>query len=122
MTHASPDAPSDFLEVLDLVRQVDKDAFIRELGIGVNPHIGKGGGNSGVLSDVTAFERQFGVHVSLGKRHPLFIKKKYLDPAVFMTGPVLKRKDGVFHVDLFLDASHIQIGGDARKIIDFASS
>lgn len=102
MTDASSNTPPEVLELLDLVRTVDKEAYIRELGIGVNPHLGR----DALLSDVTAFERQWGVHVSLGKRHPLFVKKA----ASCRVGPALRRKDGVFHIDLFLDAARIEVG------------
>jgi hypothetical protein len=102
VTRTSSNTPPEVLELLDLVRSVDKEAYIRELGIGVNPHLGP----QALLSDVTAFERQWGVHVSLGKRHPLFVKKA----SRCHVGPALRRKDGVFHIDLFLDAARIEVG------------
>ena len=103
VTNASSNTPAAVHELLDLVRSVDKEPYVRELGIGVNPHLGK----KAILSDVTAFERQWGVHVSLGKRHPLFVKQQ----AKCRVGPALRRKDGVFHIDLFLDAASIEVEG-----------
>jgi hypothetical protein len=48
---------------------------------------------------VTAFERQLGVHVSVGKKHNVFKK------------PGLTGKKAKFHIDLFLDVSTIHIDG-----------
>lgn len=99
--------------VLNLIQSVEGDVWIRELGIGLNPHLGM----KAPLSDVTSFERQRGIHVSLGKRHPLFPKKLRVDNELIpdsahprpvqQIGPVLRRKDGVFHIDLFVAANQL---------------
>ena len=93
-----------------------KPIAIRELGIGLNPHVGR----SRLLSDVTSFERQHGVHLSIGMRHPLFPKRQRTDVSITATptssvtttttpqvGPVLRRKDGMFHIDIFIAAERI---------------
>jgi hypothetical protein len=75
LVDVASDAPQSFRDLLAMVRSVeDGKVIVRELGIGLNPHIGRGLGNT--LGDVTAFERQRGVHLSLGKRHPLFPKNR----------------------------------------------
>lgn len=109
-------APKEFIDVISLIRQVEGQAMIRELGIGINPFIGK----TSPLSDVTAFERQRGVHLSVGKRHPLFIKtKNYGDrePSDWKIAP-LRRKDGTFHIDIFLDAQSISVKGRSVSFFD----
>lgn len=105
-------APQEFVDLIGMVKEVEGgEAWIRELGIGLNPFLGK----LRPVSDVTAFERQFGVHLSVGKRHPLFPKKSYaptperpLRPSTYIRPP-LRRKDGVFHIDIFVDATHMTI-------------
>lgn len=117
VTDIGPDAPEELVELIDLVRQTEGACYVRELGIGLSPFVGK----KRIVSDVTAFERQFGVHVSLGKRHPLFVKqaaKRNADGsvAVRVDGPVLKRKAGKYHIDVFLDAARLEMGAFA---VDF---
>ena len=111
--------PRDFMELLELVRSVEGDAIVRELGIGLNRELGR----ERRLGDVMAFERQFGVHVSMGKRHPLFPKVRAAAGQGIGGGggvpgsealplkkafDALKRKEGRFHIDLFLDATEVR--------------
>ncbi|CUG92906.1 Hypothetical protein, putative [Bodo saltans] len=109
----SPDAPASFQDLIGLIREIEGEVMVREIGIGLNPHLGRGEGQ--FLTDVTSFERQRGVHLSLGKRHPLFVKKaalaspeRPLRPASYIRAP-LRRKDGTFHVDVFVDAVAFKI-------------
>ncbi|ESL06568.1 hypothetical protein TRSC58_05756 [Trypanosoma rangeli SC58] len=111
VTDIGPNAPAELVELIGLVRQAEGACYVRELGIGLSPHVGR----NRVVSDVTAFERQFGVHISLGQRHPLFVKqpgKRNADGsmAVRVEGPVLKRKAGKYHIDVFLDAARLEMG------------
>ncbi|EAN77821.1 hypothetical protein, conserved [Trypanosoma brucei brucei TREU927] len=111
VTDISPDAPDELVELIELVRQTEGSCYVRELGIGLSPYLGR----DRVVSDVTAFERQFGVHLSLGQRHPLFVKqssKRNADGsvAVSVDGPVLKRRAGKYHIDVFLDAARLEMG------------
>jgi hypothetical protein len=118
-------APPEFLEMLRLVRAAEGVAVLRELGIGINDAVGK----RCALADITAFERQRGVHVSMGKRHPLF-KKPKRDPAAGGDGgggggggcdyDHLRRKDGKYHFDLFIDATSLATNDGALRI-DFAT-
>ncbi|RNF17335.1 uncharacterized protein Tco025E_04952 [Trypanosoma conorhini] len=117
VTDIGPNAPAELVELIGLVRQAEGACYVRELGIGLSPHVGRGR----VVSDVSAFERQFGVHISLGQRHPLFVKqpgKRNADGsmAVRVEGPVLKRKAGKYHIDVFLDAARLEMGA---FVVDF---
>lgn len=113
VTHISNGAPKEFLDLFSLVRQVEGKCYVRELGIGLNPYVGP----AHVVSDVTAFERQWGIHLSLGQRHPLFVKQRERRNAdgsvatgVHVDGPVLKRKAGKYHIDVFVDAAQLRMG------------
>jgi aminopeptidase len=122
----SHDAPASFQDLVGLIREVEGEVVVREIGIGLNPHLGRG--QDQFLTDVTSFERQRGVHLSLGKRHPLFVKKASLPtperphrPASYIRAPV-RRKDGTFHVDVFVDAVALTIPGvadDGTSLFDY---
>ena len=122
--------------VFDLIASAEGHVLVRELGIGINPFLSR----RRPLADVTSFERQRGIHVSLGMRHPLFPKRGRTDVALvpckadgsalplpssegmaeaggsssFVTpvraaqiGQVLRRKDGMFHIDMFIAANRV---------------
>ncbi|MFZ2803936.1 MAG: hypothetical protein WA001_01810 [Patescibacteria group bacterium] len=86
----SPDGPPEFQALLEKIRE-DEDVMVREFGLGLNPAMGK----HRVVSDITAFERQRGLHFSLGAKHGIYAK------------PGLRRRDGRYHVDIFIDAEQI---------------
>lgn len=117
----SENAPRDFVDLWTLVKQTEKGCcYVRELGIGLNPFVGI----KHVLADVTSFERQWGIHVSLGLRHPLFVKQRSkvnsngtVASSVEVKGPVIKRKAGKYHIDVFVDAAKLSCGPFA---IDFS--
>lgn len=117
----SENAPRDFVDLWTLVKQTEKGCcYVRELGIGLNPYVGV----KHVLADVTSFERQWGVHLSLGLRHPLFVKQRSkvnsdgtVASSVEVKGPVIKRKGGKYHIDVFVDAAKLICGPFA---IDFS--
>lgn len=67
------------------------DVLIREFGLGLNSHMGR----FRPVNDVTAFERQIGMHVSMGKKHTVYGKEG-----------ISKRKTR-FHIDLFVDLEKI---------------
>ncbi|XQJ30975.1 hypothetical protein NXY56_007082 [Leishmania guyanensis] len=120
VTHISNGAPKEFLDLLSLVRQVEGKCYVRELGIGLNPYVGP----AHVVSDVTTFERQWGIHLSLGQRHPLFVKQRERRNAdgtvaagVQVDGPILKRKAGKYHIDVFVDAAQLRMGN--MFVVDF---
>jgi hypothetical protein len=78
------DAPQTFVEVLELVKSYERP-LIREIGFGLNRAITR----EHYLKDITAFERIYGMHFSLGEKHSVY------------------KKEGItthktkFHVDLF---------------------
>ncbi len=76
--------PSGFIEILDLIKRYERP-LIREIGFGLNRAITK----ERYLSDITAFERIHGMHLSLGEKHSVFKK------------PGIKTNKSKFHVDLF---------------------
>jgi hypothetical protein len=92
----APDAPSGFTEILDLIRK-DEDVLVRELGLGLNPAVSK----TRIVNDVMSFERQYGMHVSLGKKHAMYKK------------PGLAPKHTKYHLDIFIDISRILVDGVA---------
>ncbi len=91
---AGPDAPPDFLHILDLIR-ADEEVLVREFGLGLNPAMGK----HALVSDITAFERQKGMHLSLGAKHAIYAK------------PGLHRRKGRYHIDIFIDIEKIVLDG-----------
>ncbi len=91
---SSPDAPQEFQDILELVKK-DEPVWVREFGMGLNPSVGK----DRIVNDITAFERQKGMHVSLGAKHGIYPK------------PGFNRKDGRYHVDIFIDIETITADG-----------
>lgn len=89
----SSGAPDSFLQLLDVIREGEGDIAIREFGLGLNGELSK----QKMLYDVTAFERQRGMHVSLGKKHTVYAKEG-----------IAKRKSK-FHIDLFVDVKEIVV-------------
>ncbi len=78
------DAPQAFVDVVALVKSYERP-LIREIGFGLNRAITR----EHYLKDITAFERIYGMHFSLGEKHSVY------------------KKEGItthktkFHVDLF---------------------
>lgn len=91
----APDGPADFRAILEKIRE-DEEVLVREFGLGLNRAMGK----QRPVNDITAFERQSGLHLSLGAKHAMYVK------------PGLGRKQGRYHVDVFVDAERIRIDGD----------
>ena len=82
--------------MLEMIHATEKgEVLVREFGVGLNPFLGR----NKVVSEPNAFERQRGLHISLGKKHNLFRK------------PNLRKKDGVCHVDCFVDLYSITAHG-----------
>jgi aminopeptidase len=78
-------APAAFSQVIDAIRLAEGEVWLRELGFGINRAMGP----HARVSDVGAFERSCGVHLSLGAKHGVFKK------------PTLRHKDARYHVDVF---------------------
>ncbi len=90
----APNAPEEFQHILDLIR-ADEEVHVREFGLGLNPAMGK----HAIVADITAFERQKGMHMSLGAKHAVYAKQG------------LNRKKGRYHVDIFVDIESISVDG-----------
>lgn len=88
----SPDGPPEFQAILEKIRQ-DEETTVREFGLGLNPAMGK----HRMVYDITAFERQKGLHFSVGAKHTVYAK------------PGFHRKHGRYHVDVFIDAERITV-------------
>jgi leucyl aminopeptidase (aminopeptidase T) len=74
-----------FQAVLDQIRAVEGEVWLRELGFGLNRAFSR----SCMVDDIGTFERMCGVHLSLGAKHGVYSK------------PQLKRKDARYHIDVF---------------------
>jgi len=90
------EGPPSFKEVLDQIAGEEK-ILVREFGLGLNPAMGK----QAVLNDITAFERQKGLHFSLGEKHGVYKK------------PGLNPKKTHYHIDVFVDVRRIELDGEA---------
>ncbi len=80
----SENTPDSFIEIVKLVSASERP-LIREIGFGLNRAITK----ERPLQDITAFERMYGMHVSLGEKHNVYKK----------TGIASHKTK--FHIDLF---------------------
>jgi aminopeptidase len=90
----APDAPEEFQMILKKIAE-DEEVTVREFGLGLNPAMGK----YRVVSDITAFERQKGLHLSIGAKHTVYAKQG------------MHRKHGRYHVDVFVDVDRIIVDG-----------
>lgn len=99
----APDAPQDFQLILEKIR-LDEPVIVREFGLGLNEAFSK----QRIVHDITAFERQKGLHLSLGGKHATYAK------------PGMSRRTGRYHVDVFVDVTHITSDqGDIYRNGDF---
>ncbi len=88
----SENTPEIFVEILEKIREnEDWEIYLRELGFGLNNWITW----YKKLSDVNAFERIAGFHMSLWKKHWIYRKK--------FSRKVTQR----FHIDIFSDTDKI---------------
>lgn len=88
----APDAPKAFQEVLDRIRAEEREVWVRELGFGLNRALTR----DRRLSDIGAYERMLGIHLSLGAKHALYTKPGF-------------PKSGKFHVDIFAAVERVEI-------------
>ena len=66
----SENAPQEFIDIVAQI-QTSERAIIREIGFGLNRAITR----EHYLKDITAFERNLGMHFSLGEKHTVFKKQ-----------------------------------------------
>lgn len=95
----APDAPKAFQTVLDQIRAQEREVWVRELGFGMNRALTR----ERRLSDIGAYERMLGIHLSLGAKHSLYTKPGF-------------PKSGKFHVDIFAAVERVEIDGE--KVFD----
>lgn len=91
----SHEGPKEFQDVLDQI-SAEEEIMVREFGVGLNPAFSK----ERVVDDITAFERQKGLHLSLGEKHGVYAK------------PGLVPKKTHFHIDIFVDFERIEADGE----------
>ena len=96
LTCNDPKCPEKFRTLLDQIAESeDGEVHIRELGFGMNTGISK----TKRLSNVWAFERVTGFHLSLGKKHNIYRKKFHKS--------ITQR----YHIDIFPDVEKITVDG-----------
>jgi aminopeptidase len=86
----------DFDVVLETIRRDEGEVWIRELGFGMNRAFSR----ERRVSDVGAFERVCGVHLSLGARHGVYKK------------PHLPHREVRYHVDSFVVTDRVWLDED----------
>jgi aminopeptidase len=86
----------EFDRVLGLIRADEGEVWLRELGFGMNRAFSR----DRRVSDVGAFERVCGVHLSLGARHGVY-KKPHLNP-----------REVRYHVDTFVVTDRVLLDDD----------
>ncbi len=79
------DSNDEFDRVLEQIRTDEKEVWIRELGLGLNPAFTQ----TRRVTAIGTYERMCGIHLSLGRKHGVYDK------------PEFRRKDGKYHVDVF---------------------
>lgn len=91
-----------FLELFALLRTENSDGIVwtRELGLGLNRGISR----EKRLSDVSAYERVCGVHMSLGLKHDIYRNKSGNLPS---GEPRIER----YHVDIFPAVKEVLVDG-----------
>ncbi len=96
MLQRPTEGPEVFKAIYDLVAS-EEEPWIREFGFGLNPAIDR----THLVSDITAYERMTGLHLSFGAKHGVYLKEGF------------KRKQTRYHVDIFIDTSAILLDGEA---------
>lgn len=91
----APDAPEAFQTVLKQIRSEEGTVWVRELGFGLNRAMTR----DRRLSDIGAYERMLGIHLSLGAKHAIYTKPGF-------------PKSGKFHVDVFAAVDRVEIDGE----------
>ncbi len=86
---------AEFDKVLEGIRADEGEVWVRELGFGMNRAFSR----ERIVSDVGAFERVCGIHLSLGARHGAY-KKPHLNP-----------RDARHHVDTFVVTDRVLLDG-----------
>lgn len=80
----SQNVSGEFKEMIEKIQSMERP-LLREIGFGLNKAITK----ERYLGDITAFERQIGIHFSIGEKHSVYKK------------PGIQAYKARFHVDIF---------------------
>lgn len=88
----APNAPEDFLKVLDQIK-ADEEVWVRELGFGMNRALTR----DRMLTDIGSYERMCGIHLSLGQKHTIYVK------------PGMPKRSSKYHVDVFVAVEKVTI-------------
>lgn len=91
ISYNEEDIPKEFLQTLKKIEEAEWEIMMRELGFWLNKAINF----ENILSDINAFERLSGFHLSLWKKHGVYRKK--------MPKEVVQR----YHIDVFPDVEKI---------------
>jgi leucyl aminopeptidase (aminopeptidase T) len=94
------DSTLEFDRVLAMIRRDEGEVWLREFGFGMN----RGFSRNRRVSDVAAFERVCGVHLSLGARHGVYKK------------PHLNHRQARYHVDSFVVTDRVWL--DDRVVFE----
>lgn len=86
-------APQEFLNVINKIKESEWEVMIRELGFWLNSSITF----NSIISDINAFERLEGFHMSLWKKHNIYRKKLHKD--------IVQR----YHIDIFPYVEEIRL-------------
>jgi hypothetical protein len=82
----------DFDKVIEQIK-ADEEVWVRELGFGMNRAFSR----DRRVADIGTYERMCGIHLSLGAKHSIYAK------------PGLKRREGHFHVDVFVQTERVTV-------------
>jgi aminopeptidase len=90
ITGWSENTPQTFCDLIDHIRSIERP-ILREIGFGLNKAISR----ERHLGDITAFERNLGLHVSIGEKHSVYAKEG------------ISKSKSRFHVDLYLNVDTV---------------
>ena len=95
----SHDGPEEFNEIVELIKTEHPEGkvYVREFGLGLNRNIKR----FGKISEPIAYERQEGLHFSLGMKHGIYDKK--LKPVY---GKKFYQR---YHIDIYINVAKIYI-------------
>lgn len=91
LTDYDAQAPQEFIELIAAIRAEEEVVWVREFGLGLNGAMSK----TRIVDNITTYERQRGLHLSLGKKHNVF----------------KGRSKSRWHADLFIDIDTMNIDG-----------
>lgn len=97
----SHNGDEDFDKIYEMIKTENEngDVYVREFGLGLNRNIK----NGEKLNEPLAYERQEGIHFSLGMKHGMYQKKLWKDFG--------KKFYQRYHIDVFVDVFEVLIDG-----------